>query len=75
MLNFSILKFAIPAFGLAAISSYAYGYHNGKLSVRDSLIKNRIVTMEQVKEIDDEIFSADSNTLCDLLGGCSVSNK
>jgi hypothetical protein len=61
---------ALIAVPLVSIPVYLVGSAQGKQAVKNALVKERLVTKEQISEIDNLVFDADESALCDILGGC-----
>lgn len=67
-----IYVYAALAVGFVAIQGYAlnYAYQSGKQSVLSKLQDDRIRILEDGKEIDSRVLSADDSSLICLLTDC-----
>lgn len=62
------------AVSLISGSIYIKGRMDGRASVYARLAADKVRILKDGKVIDHEVFSANDNTLCNLIGGCEVSN-
>lgn len=62
----------------AFVGIFAYGQYEraqGKREYRETLLKARVITKDQVRSVDNEVFSADESALCVMLGGCELPDE
>lgn len=64
--GFGILGAIVLSFGVGM----TIGYIQGKKATLETLKAERIITLEEMRAIDDKVFSADESALCNMLGGC-----
>ena len=53
------------------VATYLKGSSDGKASVRAKLAADKVKILKDGQEIDAEVFAADDEGLCALLGGCA----
>lgn len=61
---------ALAGAALAFSAGYLVGRSAGKESLLSSLKDDRIIVLQDGKEIDAEVLSADDAALCGMLGNC-----
>lgn len=49
---------------------YLKGKSVGRQEVLTQGLKDRVITLEEGKKIDEKISNADDSALCSILGGC-----
>lgn len=60
---------------LAYLPVVTYGKALGRAQVVQQLQEDRVTILKDGKEIDEEVYTADDVYLCQLLGGCGVSDS
>lgn len=61
---------ALVALGVAFKFVHMDGKKDGRAEIRDQLVKDRVITLEEGRKVDEKVVNADDSALCNLLGGC-----
>jgi hypothetical protein len=66
---------ALASASIVAGLSIGLGYKWGKQAVYTQIRSQEIRVYKDGRQIDDEVLSAEDDSLCDLLGGCGLPNE